>query len=180
MQLYRLHLIPLALLALAGLASIPTDALAQERRQVPEFTLHGEPARPGDEAELRAFLETFRDRWADQDTAGLMAMHTPDTEWINAYARMFQGRDALGDFLEERLFPAFDPDVSRDESALMQLISIRFLGQDGAVLHLYTDSQRGASRNGGESTRRTHFHLVLQREGTDWRIAHTAIMDARS
>jgi hypothetical protein len=44
---------------------------------------------------------------------------------------------------------------------------------------LYTDGQRGASRNAGEDRRRTHVHLVLERQDAGWKIVHTAIMDAR-
>jgi hypothetical protein len=46
-------------------------------------------------------------------------------------------------------------------------------------VHLYTDGQRGESRNEGEQLRRTHIHLVLERKVRDWKIVHTAIMDAR-
>ncbi|MAK63798.1 MAG: hypothetical protein CMF75_03490 [Maricaulis sp.] len=180
MQLYRLRHVPLALLAMICLSGLPSDALGQERRQLPDFTLHGEPTHAGDEAGLHAFVETFREHWAAQDTAALMEMHTPDTEWINAYARMFQGRDALGRFLEDRLFPSFSASVSAEEAANMRLVSLRFLGTDGAVIHLATDGQRGESRNAGEAQRRTHIHLVLQRAGTGWLIAHTAIFDARN
>ena len=61
----------------------------------------------------------------------------------------------------------------------MKTISIRYLGDDAAVVHLYTDGQRGPSRNEGEALRRTHLHLVLEKQSADWKVAHTAIMDAR-
>jgi hypothetical protein len=82
-------------------------------------------------------------------------------------------------FLKERLFPAFDPSVSRQEVANMKTISIRYLGNDAAVVHLFTDGQRGPSRNEGEALRRTHLHLVLEQQSAGWKVAHTAIMDAR-
>lgn len=109
----------------------------------------------------------------------MIALHSDDTEWINAYARLFQGAAPLADFLRNRLFPAFSPEVSQQEAANMKTISIRYLGSDAAVVHTYTEGNRGASRNANEDVRRTHIHLVLGKVGTDWRVAHTAIMDAR-
>lgn len=61
----------------------------------------------------------------------------------------------------------------------MRPISVRYLGDDAAVVHMYTESPRGTSRNAGEDLRRTHFHLVLGKQDSAWKIVHTAIMDAR-
>ena len=164
-------------LILTGTAATGT-ALAQERREIPEFAALGDTT-PDRLAEMEAFMEEYRSAWSEQDTTRVAALHTADTEWINAYARMFRGRDALETFVGERLFPGFSPEVSREEAELMRMISVRFIGPDAAVIHMYTDSHRGVSRNEGEAARRTHFHLVLGRTEDGWKIGHTAIMDAR-
>jgi uncharacterized protein (TIGR02246 family) len=161
--------------AISGAASV----LAQERREVPEFQIYGKPASAEDERAIDALIRNFKDAWGRQDTAALVALHADDVEWINAYARLIQGAEPLGRFLKERLFPAFDPAISRQEAANMKAISIRFLGGNAAVVHLYTDGKRGPSRNANEEARRTHMHLVLERQESGWRIVHTAIMDAR-
>ncbi|WP_198683039.1 YybH family protein [Peristeroidobacter agariperforans] len=161
--------------ALGGAASAP----AQERRQIPEFRTYGRPASTEDERAVDALIRNFEEAWGRQDTSALVALHAEDVEWTNAYARIIQGAEPLGRFLEQRLFPGFDPAVSRQEAANMKIISKRFIGSDAAVVHLYTDGQRGASRNANEETRRTHMHLVLERKEAGWRIVHTAIMDAR-
>ena len=152
---------------------------AQERRQAPEFRSYGEPASASDGAEIDALTEEFRLAWGNQDTGALIALHADDVEWINAYARMFQNRKALGEFLEERLFPAFPPAVSKQEAESMKIISTRYLGNDAAVVHLFTEGSRGESRNIDERLRRTHLHLVLAKQENAWKIVHTAIMDAR-
>jgi len=152
---------------------------AQERREVPDFRSYGDPASNSDAAAIDKLIQTYKDSWATQNTEAFMRLHTEDTEWINAYARLFQDAASLGNFVEQRLFPNFDSAVSRQEIANMKLISIRYLGDDAAVVHMYTDGARGASRNEGEELRRTHIHLVLTKQQADWRIAHTAIMDAR-
>ena len=61
----------------------------------------------------------------------------------------------------------------------MRAISVRYVGDDAAVVHMYTDGERGVSRNAGKKMRRTHIHLVLEKQQCDWKIVHTAIMDAR-
>ena len=169
----------LALVLIAPIFAI-SPVEAQERRQLPDFTVHGSPAQAEDEAAVRAVADAFRDAWGREATDELMALHSPDTEWINAYARMFQSRDALGEFLEHRLFPDFPDGVSAGEAAAMRLVSLRFVGRDAAVIHIVTDGDRGASRNAGEDQRRTHMHLVLERRDAGWLIVHTAIMDARN
>jgi len=170
--------LPLVCLLAAVFALPPAPASAQERREVPEFAVFGDGTQQN-VASVEAFIASFKLAWSSQDAAALAALHTADTEWINAYARMFRGREALETFLRDRLFPEFNPAVSVEETLNMRTISIRFIGDDAAVVHMYTDGHRGASRNAGEDARRTHLHLVLAGTPEGWRIAHTAIMDAR-
>lgn len=169
-------LLPLAFLAISHIA--PADA--QERREIPDYRETGFEQNLQRSAELDDFLAAYSEAWAAQDTQAFMALHHEDTEWINAYARMFQSSDSLAVFLEDRLFPAFAAQVSRTEVANMRRVSTRLIGDDVAVLHLYTDGNRGQSRNAGETARRTHFHLVLSRQNGSWQVEHTAIMDARN
>jgi ketosteroid isomerase-like protein len=152
---------------------------AQERREVPPFTTYGSPASTRDAAAIDTLLGAYRRAWSDQDVGALMALHSEDVEWINAYARMFRGRAALGGFLQHRLFPAFDQAVSKREMLNVTMVSRRYIGNDAVVVHFYTDGDRGASRVQGELLRRTHLHLVLGRQNGRWVVVHTAIMDAR-
>lgn len=167
---------------LALLLSLPTnlsEAYSQERREIPTYRELNLDAGSTIRQELLAFLAQYREAWSEEDTEAFIELHAADTEWINAYARVFINASSLANFLENRLFPAFGPGVSRTEAENMQLISIRLLGDDAAVLHLYTDGNRGPSAIEGRSLRRTHFHLVVSREKNGWRVVHTAIMDAR-
>jgi uncharacterized protein (TIGR02246 family) len=152
---------------------------AQERREIPPARIYGMPATADDEKAINTLIQQYKDAWSRQDTNAYIALHSQDTEWINAYARLIQGSQPLADFIKNRLFPAFDSSTSREEIANMRTISIRYMGENTAVLHLYTEGQRGPSRNEGEVVRRTHLHLVLGKQSTGWRIFHTAIMDAR-
>jgi uncharacterized protein (TIGR02246 family) len=166
-------------LVLTMMSLAATSVTAQERREVPEFRTYGTAASPAAARDIDALIESYKSAWSRQDADALVELHADDVEWINAYARMFQGAEPLRLFLKDRLFPAFDPSVSRQEVANMKTISIRYLGDDAAVVHLYTDGQRGPSRNEGEALRRTHLHLVLEKQSAGWKVAHTAIMDAR-
>ena len=174
----RLTLTSLLLAAL--LPAVTGDALAQERREVPAYREINIEAGSPVQLELHSFVESYRDAWSNEDTEAYIALHVPDTEWINAYARMFTDTDGLGVFLETRLFPAFGPGVSRMEAENMRFVSMRLLGEDAAVIHLYTDGNRGPSAIEGRELRRTHFHLILTEIDGEWKVAHTAIMDARN
>lgn len=154
-------------------------AISQERREIPAKLTLGVAVNQADEQAIDQVLVSYKAAWAEQDTKALMALHAPDTEWINAYARIFRGTVSLGEFLEDRLFPNFDADVSKREVGNMKTISRRYVGEGGAVIHMFTDGDRGAARNADEEWRRTHIHLVLERQDGNWLIVHTAIMDAR-
>lgn len=155
-------------------------ALAAERREVAPYQEFGEPENAEHRAAVEDLLDAFKTTWAAQDVAAHIALFADDAEWINAYARMFRGRAELEAFLRDRLFPAFDSRVSQQEIRNATLVSVRYLGNDAAVLHLYTDGARGESAIPGQALRRTHLHLVFAKSGEQWKIAHTAIMDARS
>lgn len=155
------------------------SAGAQGRREISPSRTYGQPASPEARQAIDALIEKHKDAWARQDTDAYIVLHSEDTEWINAYARLFQGSEPLADFIEHRLFPAFDPRTSREEIANMRTISVRYLGNDAAVVHMYTDSRRGPARNEAEDVRRVHVHLILGEEGGQWKIDHTVIMDAR-
>lgn len=161
--------------ASSALAAAPT--VAQERGQVPAFRAFDCPSAAVEN--LDAWVERYSTAWADQDAMAVAALHARDTEWINAYGRQFQDAAELRAFLDQRLFPAFDPAISREEAAALRKVSYRCLAGGGAVVHLYGEGRRGPSRNAGEDVRRTHTHLVLNRQGDDWRVVHTAIMDVR-
>ena len=161
------------------LPALAFNVQAQERREIPDYREVNIDSGSADRAELLTFLQAYQNAWSAEDTDAFIALHTTDTEWINAYARMFSDADTLARFLETRLFPAFKPGVSRMEAENMQLISMRMIGADAAVLHLFTDGNRGPSAIAGRALRRTHFHLVLSRDSDGWKVAHTAIMDAR-
>lgn len=169
---------PLAIV-LTLIVALATPATSQGRREVPPFTTFGAPASAADAERVGALMEAFREAWRTQDAGRLAALHAPDTEWINAYARIFRGSEALRSFLEEKLFPEFDPEVSRTEARRMRPVSLRYLGDDAAVVHWITDSPRGGSRVEGERLRRTHLHFVLEEREAGWRIVHAVIFDAR-
>ena len=166
---------PLLLLSLF----IASAASAAERRDVMPFQVFGEPVSSEQTNGVNNLLNAFKETWAAQDVAAHIELFAQDAEWINAYARMFRGNDQLEIFLRERLFPAFDSRVSQEEIRNANLVSIRYLGDDAAVVHLYTDGSRGESAIAGQALRRTHIHLVFSLESQQWKIAHVAIMDAR-
>ena len=156
------------------------SAMAAERREVAPFTVFGAPENSAQQEAVENLLDAFKETWATQNVQAHLELFTEDAEWINAYARMFRGKNELEVFLRDQLFPAFDSRVSQEEIRNANLISMRYLGDDAVVLHLYTDGSRGASAISGRELRRTHIHLVFAQMDMQWKIVHTAIMDARN
>ncbi len=157
---------------------VPLLAAAAERGDIPEFTEFGNTDE-STKLQVHALIDSFKDTWAAQDTTGHLRLFSADSEWTNAYARIFRGTGELEIFLRERLFPAFSAAVSQEEIRNARLISIRYLNNNAAVIHLYTDGNRGPSAIENEPLRRTHIHLVAEKTESQWLIVHTAIMDAR-
>lgn len=60
----------------------------------------------------------------------------------------------------------------------MQPVSLRYVGDEVAILHGVTMSTRGEARS-GTGERRVHTTTVLAKEDGAWRIVHQMIMDAR-
>ena len=166
------------LLAVFLVPGILVCTWAAERREVMPFIEFGEPSTATRSAVFE-LVDAFKSTWAAQDTAGHLELFSSDAEWINAYARMFRGIEELQVFLRDRLFPNFDSVVSQEEIRNAQTLSIRYLNDDAAVIHVYTDGRRGPSAIEGEQMRRTHIHLVVAKNADQWQIVHTAIMDAR-
>ncbi|MEQ8772515.1 MAG: SgcJ/EcaC family oxidoreductase, partial [Erythrobacter sp.] len=111
--------------------------LAQERWAVPEYRVFGEPSSEADPQAVERLLQSYRLAWSAQDAKALADLHTPDTEWTNAFARIIQGRDQLEAFLGERMFPGFPKAISEAEARSLTPVSLRFLGDDAAIWHIF-------------------------------------------
>lgn len=149
----------------------------ESRRFVPASMTFGQPATAGDAAAIDRLMANFNEAWAKQDVAGVLAAYAPDAEWTNAFGTVARGHDELDDFLSA-LFARFPASTGAEESARGQRVSIRYLGDEVAVIHNVTESSRGSSRT-GRSVRHVHITYVLHRGDAGWRIAHQMIMDAR-
>lgn len=184
-------LVILALLV-AGINS--TTALADEVTVEPEFAplpeyrVFGEPAAPADESAIMDTMQRFGMAWGSQDVDGAVAAYTVDMEWTNAFADVYRGHDELrGQFTQ--LFERFESGSDQaseeqgDEAERPAMkrgqLSLRYIGDDAAVVHSYTESDWGVNRD-GSNLRRVHITFVLEKqENGQWLIAHQMIMDAR-
>jgi len=144
-------------LTVLSILLVTLTAAAQERREIPPMRTYGESASAQADAAIQEFIKNYANSWYDLDASAFIAFV----------------------FIEHRLFPALDASATTEEVETIQPISLRYIGDDVAVIHMYTDSQQSAATDGGEDTRRVHFHLVLEYKAGAWKIVHTAIMDAR-
>ncbi len=143
----------------------------------PEYRIFGTPQSTADEKAINDLMASFRKAWSAQDAAGVAATHSPDAEWVNAFGRTFRGKEELQFFLGKTLFPAFNPDVSKEEMESLQEVSRRYLGDDAAVINAHMNSSRGSSV--GTGSRRVSLNLVLEEKNGEWKIAHQIITDLR-
>lgn len=153
------------------LLGVSNTGVAQERGEIPPLEHFGGEV----DATLSDFIVQYERAWRSLDAEYFANLHSEDTEWTNAFARIFRTRNNLAAFLKNRLFPQFKTLLKSQSSITLQTISTRSVSESAAVAHLYTDLDFANS----ETPRRVHFHLVLERQNDQWKIVHTAIMDPR-
>lgn len=178
----------IAIWSITGTSAQAQESVTAEYAPLPEYRVFGEPATTSDEAAIAELIRRFGMAWGSSDVEGTVAAYTDDAEWTNAFADVYRGHDELkGQFA--RLFKRFESgpsgssDPSETESPRPEMkrgrVSLRYLGDDAAVLHSYTESGWGVNRE-GEGPRRVHVTYVLEKQPDGaWLIAHQMIMDAR-
>ncbi|HUG03338.1 MAG TPA: SgcJ/EcaC family oxidoreductase [Steroidobacteraceae bacterium] len=183
--------VAIAVIAIAGVnvaAAQTQETVAAEYAPLPEFRVFSQPAAASDEAAIAELMRRYGAAWGSADVEGAVAAYTEDAEWTNAFADVYRGHEALRQQFTQ-LFKRFesgsmqgarqgDKEVPRPEMKRGR-VSLRYLGDDAAVVHSYTESDWGVNREGG-GLRRVHVTFVLEKQQDDqWLIAHQMIMDAR-
>ena len=184
---FAIALTALAFGAVHGVAAQEEATVNDEYAPLPEFRVFGEPATLSDEAAIADLMRRFGQAWSTQDVDGAVEAYADDAEWINSFADVYRGHEALrGQFA--RLFERFESgsdeaDEKENQAPRPEMkrgrLSIRYIGDEAAVLHGYTESDWGVNRDGG-GLRRVHITYVLDKQPDgQWLIAHQMIMDAR-
>lgn len=143
----------------------------------PEYRIFGEPASPQDAEAIRDLMRQFGQARGANDAKGAAAAFAEDAEFTNAFGDVVRGSDNVEKFLTW-LFAGDEPGTTQGEGASYRPLSIRYLGDDAAVIHGMTQSTRGEARS-GEGARRVHLTWVVAKEDDEWRIVHQQITDAR-
>lgn len=163
-------------------ALLPAPGFAQEgpppgsSSQLPEYRVFGE-ATPKDAEAIRMLMRQFGEARQSGDGERTAAFFAEDVEWTNAFGDVVRGSDNLQKFLDW-LFSQDEEGTTEGETMEYRPVSIRYLGDDVAVLHGMTLSTRGEARS-GEGPRRVHLTFVLAKQSETWRIVYQMIMDAR-
>lgn len=163
-------------------ALFPAPALAQEgpppgsSSTLPEYKVFGEAA-PKDAEAIGLLMRQFSQARQAGDAERTAAFFAEDVEWTNAFGDVVRGSDNLQKFLAW-LFSQDEKGTTEGEAMQYRPVSIRYLGDDVAVLHGMTLSTRGEARS-GEGPRRVHLTFVLAKQNEQWRIVYQMIMDAR-
>lgn len=161
---------------------LPAPSFAQEGpppgsySTLPEYKVFGEAA-PEDAQAIGMLMRQFSEARQAGDAERTAAFFAEDVEWTNAFGDVVRGSDNLQKFLDW-LFSQDEEGTTEGEAMQYRPVSIRYLGDDVAVLHGMTLSTRGEARS-GEGPRRVHLTFVLAKRDEKWRIVYQMIMDAR-
>jgi uncharacterized protein (TIGR02246 family) len=111
------------------------------------------------------------------DASGLDDVYAQDADWTNAFGTTKHGRDEIVSYLE-LLFA--DEHFGAGRLVGPPQVSIRFLGDDVAVVKTYIEREGQQSVEGAElPIRRNHSLKVLERQDGRWLIVSEIYMDAR-
>lgn len=169
------------LAALACLISVP--AFAQESSnsdgpELPAYAVFSEPPSPADAEAIATLMRDFSIAWGRGDAAGAAAAYASDVEWTNAFGEVIRGSGELQRKLA-RLFTEDEAAVATGEETSYRPLSLRYIGDDAAIVHGVTTSMRGGAAD-GSAARRVHLTFVLAKRAGTWKIVHQVIMDARA
>lgn len=144
----------------------------------PEYQVFGEAASPEDAQAIRTLMEQFSEARQAGDAEATAAFFAENVEWTNAFGDVVRGSDNLQAFLGW-LFAHDENNAAEGEAMEYRPLSLRYLGDDVAILHGVTLSTRGEARS-GEGPRRVHLTFVLAKVDEEWEIVYQMIMDARN
>lgn len=161
---------------------LPAPALAQDDPPPgsystrPEYRVFGEVT-PEDAEAIRRVMQGFSEARQAGDAERTAAFFAEDVEWTNAFGDVVRGSDNLQKFLGW-LFSKDEKGTTEGEATEYRPVSVRYLGDDVAILHGMTLSTRGEARS-GEGPRRVHLTFVLAKQNNEWKIVYQMIMDSR-
>ena len=166
------------------LSMFVSDSLLAQSNEVdgeywplPEYREFGEPAGASDAEDIDNLMRRYGIAWGSANVDALMDTFAPDAEFTNAFGVVLRGHDEMRSFLTD-MFKRWESETSSGEQSRRGGISRRYLGDDSAILHSYTESDRGDNRDGG-GARRVQVTFVLAKINGEWKIAHQVIMDTR-
>lgn len=169
-----------------------TSAIGEEGAErayapLPEYRVFGTPSSAEDAKAIADLMQRFSIAWGDQDVDRLLTTYADDAEWVNAFGAVSRGHEELREIFtwvferfpsEERSKTKTQADASAAQDPPPGRLSLRYMGSDAAVVHSFTESDWGESRD-GSGLRRVLITYVLEKRASEWRIVHQMIMDAR-
>jgi uncharacterized protein (TIGR02246 family) len=133
--------------------------------------------RQADEAAIGELLMTLASGFRELDASRLENMYADDADWTNAFGTSRHGREAIIAYLKE-LFS--DPRFRAGKLIGQPQVSMRFVGDDVAVVKTYIEREGQQKVGGGElPVRRNHSLKVLVKRDGRWLILSEMYMDAR-
>lgn len=168
------------LLLLSCLLAAPCfgqDSPEADLSDLPEYRVFGEAASAEDAEAITSVMQRLGQAWGSGDADAVAALYAEDAEWTNAFGNVIRSPAELRAFLAS-MFSQDAPGTSASELSSYRPLSLRYVGDNVAIVHGVVTSTREDARS-GEGLRRVHNTYVLTNESGDWQIIHHIIMDAR-
>ncbi|MBA2706840.1 MAG: nuclear transport factor 2 family protein [Gemmatimonadaceae bacterium] len=143
-----------------------------------QMRVYSQAASSADNDSIRAVMTRLGNAWMKRDAGAVASIYAADVEWTNAFGRVKRDRGELEAFLRNELFAGGTGTPGRSVTA--RTISFRYVGDDAAVVHTYSENEGQLSPRGTPmGYRRIHNTLVLAKLPEGWRVVQQMIMDQR-
>ncbi|MEM1381720.1 MAG: SgcJ/EcaC family oxidoreductase [Pseudomonadota bacterium] len=154
-----------------------SEADLQPYEPLPAYQTIGAPASEEDRRAISTLLTMTGQAWAEGDAKMFAKGYADDAEWMNAFGQIRRSASSIEAYLTE-LFAEAPDGLGEDEAANFVPISMRYVGDNVAIVHFATTSVRAGVLPGADE-RRVHTTVVMEKRDDGWTIVHEHISDAR-
>ena len=107
----------------------------------------------------------FQSAWNAHDMAALGGLFTEDATFVNRFGRLVRGVDEI-----VAMHAPIHETVYSDSTLDNEIIDVRYLGEDVAIVHLWSRLAAGESHPAGPHQVDTLILAVLTKQETGWLI----------
>lgn len=107
----------------------------------------------------------FQSAWNAHDMDALGGLFTADATFVNRFGRLVRGGDEI-----VAMHAPIHETVYRDSTLDNEIIDVRYLGEDVAIVHFWSRLSAGAAHPAGPHEVDTLIQAVLTKQVSNWLI----------